>query len=145
MKHWLIVGVSVVVAAAGWFSYQTIADHSNEAATMFPAERKDIPLLDGLKPQEHEFVMEGDHWEKVHHFYLHELPAYGWSLAYLGSALEDDDPENDWGGFYSRWKKAGFAGTLRISAHYNRFTEQTEVSFDIYPDRHALSWSELPQ
>jgi len=61
---------------------------------------------------------------------LEELPKHGWKVVYVDSAANDDDSENDWSGFYTRWRKEGFDGELWISAHYNQFANQTEVIFD---------------
>ncbi|MDC3413245.1 hypothetical protein NC797_14430 [Aquibacillus sp. 3ASR75-11] len=83
---------------------------------------------------------------KIYDFYMSKLPTLGWEVEYVQSALDDNDNENDWSGFYSHWRKEGFDGELLISASYNQFEEETEVMFDKTPIYKSTSWvEELPK
>ncbi|CAN7266971.1 hypothetical protein [Rossellomorea sp. LjRoot5] len=85
-------------------------------------------------------------WEDIYGFYMNKLPSLGWKIEYVQSALDDNDVENDWSGFYSRWRKEGFDGELWISSNYNQFDEKTEVIFDKTPIYQSTSWiEELPK
>ncbi|MDF2653214.1 MAG: hypothetical protein K0Q73_9019 [Paenibacillus sp.] len=139
-KKWLIYGIIVMFVVVSWFAYQKITDDTYEGMSIIPEQHKDIPLFKGLKPTEHQYIMEGNHWVDIYHYYLKQLPVLGWSVEYEGSALNDNDSENDEGGFNSRWRKEGFDGELWISAHYNQFEEQTEVIFDNIPIYNSTIW-----
>lgn len=138
--NWLIFGFIVVLIAFGWFVYQKITDDTYEGMSIIPEQHEDIPLFQGLEPTDRRYVMDGNRWMDIYDFYLKELPKHGWNIEYEDSALNDNDPENDWGGFYSRWRKEGFDGELSVSAHYNQFEEQTEVTFDRNPIYKSTTW-----
>ncbi|WP_079529511.1 hypothetical protein [Halobacillus hunanensis] len=129
-KQLFIYSCITVLIAAGWFTYEKITSDTYEGMTIVPERHKDIPLFNGLKPTEHQYVIKGNQWNDIYNFYLNELSFRGWKVEYEDSALYDDNNENDWSGFSSRWRKEGFNGELWISAHYNQFTDQTEVIFD---------------
>jgi hypothetical protein len=139
--NWIILGSIAILAVTGLFVSQKITDNDTyEGMSIIPEQHDDIPLFDGLELTDHEYVIEGNHWKDIYDFYIKELPKHGWKEEYKGTALEDDKAENDWGGFYSRWRKEGFDGELEISAHYNQFEEQTEVIFDKTPIYNSTTW-----
>lgn len=138
--NWLIFGFFMILIVTGWYLYQKYTDDTYEGMSIIPEEHKDIPFFKGLEPTEVVYVIDGNQWGDIHDFYLEELPRHGWILEYNGSALHDKDPENDWGGFHTRWRKKGFEGELIISAHYNQFDERTEVIFDKTPIYNATIW-----
>ncbi|MGD6777668.1 hypothetical protein [Sutcliffiella horikoshii] len=133
-------GTAVILMILGWFSYDKITDDAYEGMTIIPEQQKDIPLYGGLKASRSQYEIEGDRWEDIYSFYLQELPKHGWKVEYIQSALDDEDEENDWSGFYSLWRKEGFEGELKISSHYQSFEEKTEVSFDKYPVIITTPW-----
>ncbi|WLD91725.1 hypothetical protein [Alkalihalobacillus sp. AL-G] len=139
-KSLLLYSCITLLVAMGWFAYQKATDNTYEGMSIIPEEHEDIPLFEGLEPTEHEYVIDGDYWLDIYDFYSKELPKLGWNVEYEGSALNDKDPENDWSGFYSRWRKEGFNGELTVSAHYNQFEEQTEVKFDKTPIHNTTIW-----
>ncbi|WP_077212323.1 hypothetical protein [Bacillus dakarensis] len=138
--NWLIFGIIIIFIAAGWFVYHKITDDTYQGMSIIPEKHEDIPLFQGLEPTEHVYVLDGNRWNDIYDFYLKKLPQLGWKLEYESSALTDHDSENDWSGFHSRWRKEGFDGELSISAHYNQYEQQTEVSFDQTPIYHSTTW-----
>jgi hypothetical protein len=60
----------------------------------------------------------------------------------MSSLRWNNDIENDWSGFYSRWRKEGFDGELWVSSNYNQFNDKTEVIFDKTPIHKSTSWIE---
>jgi len=145
-KSLLLYGCIAILIAVGWFAYQKVTDDTYEGMSIIPEQHKDIPLFEGLKPTSHQYVIKGNHWKDIYEFYMRKLPSLGWKVEHEQSALDDNDTENDWSGFYSRWRKEGFDGELWISADYNQFDEKTEVIFDKIPIYKASSWidEELP-
>jgi len=142
-KKWTIFGVIVLLLfIICWFSYQKITDDTYKGMSIIPEERKDIPLFKGLEPTEHQYILKGNHWEDIYHFYMKELPGLGWQTEYIESALDDNESDNDWSGFMSRWRKEDFDGELWISAHYNQNEDQTEVMFDKTEILQSTSWIE---
>lgn len=140
--YWKTFAVIALLIAVCWFTYKQITDDTYDGMSIIPEHHKDIPLFEGLKPTEHQYVVKGNKWTDIYNFYLKELPALGWKVEYEDSALNDGDTENDWSGFYSRWRKEGFDGELWISANYNQFDEQTEVIFDKTPLYNSTTWIE---
>lgn len=141
-RKFLIVGSVVVSILLGWFAYQKATDDIYEGMSIIPENHKDIPLFEGLEPTRSHYVIKGNRWEQIYNFYMNELPKLGWKVEYEQSALDDNNNENDWSGFYSRWRKEGFDGELRISASYNQYDEKTEVMFDKTPFYKSTSWIE---
>lgn len=141
-RNWIISTVILVLIILGLFLYQNKTDNTYQGMSIIPEKHEDIPLFEGLEPTEHQYVLNGNRWIEVYEFYLNELPKLGWSLEYEGSSLNDNDPENDWGGFLSQWRKEGFDGELHISAHYNQYEEQTEVIFDKTSIYNSTTWIE---
>jgi hypothetical protein len=142
-KKQIIFGVILLLLfIISWFSYQKITDDTYKGMSIIPEEHKDIPLFKGLEPTEHQYIMKGNHWEEIYHFYKNELPGLGWQMDYIKSALDDNEAENDWGGFMSRWRKDDFDGELWISSHYNQNEDQTEVMFDKTEILQSTSWIE---
>lgn len=139
-KYWLLLSLTVILAAAGWYGYQIVVDDTYEGMSIIPEQHKDIPLYPGLEPTRNDYVMEGDSWREVADFYKKQLPKHGWKQNFLESVLDDNDPENDWGGFYSEWTKEGFDGVLWLSAGYNQFDNLTEVRFDKGPILQSTTW-----
>jgi hypothetical protein len=125
-----------------WFLYQKITDDTYKGMSIIPEEHKDIPLFKGLEPTEHQYIMKGNHWEDIYHFYMKELPGRGWQKENTESALDDNEVDNDWSGFMSRWRKEDFDGELWISAHYNQSEDQTEVMFDKTEILQTTTWIE---
>ncbi|WP_156290991.1 hypothetical protein [Oceanobacillus salinisoli] len=139
-KSLILYSCFTIIIAVGWFSYQKATDDTYEGMTIIPEQHKDIPLFDGLKPTDHKYVIKGNHWEDIYDFYMSKLPSLGWKVEHEESALDDSDHENDWSGFYSRWRKENFDGELGISVNYNQFDEETEVIFDKTPIYKSTSW-----
>ena len=140
----LSVGVALLISMS-WVAYHNITDDTYEGMSIIPEQHKDIPLFKGLKPTRSQYVIKGNHWEDIYDFYMSKLPSLGWKVEHVKSALDDTDIENDWSGFYSRWRKEGFDGELWISSNYNHFEEETEVIFDKTPIYESTSWiEELP-
>lgn len=137
---WLLYGIIVIFIILSGFAYQKITDDTYKGMTIIPEEHKDIPLFKGLKPTEHQYIIEGNHWIDIYEFYSKALPKYGWVVKNKDSALNDDDSENDWSGFNSRWIKKGFDAELLILAHYNQLEDQTEVIFDKTPIYNSTIW-----
>ncbi|WNF23523.1 hypothetical protein [Mesobacillus jeotgali] len=138
--HWLILVGVLVLIVMGLFLYQKATDDTYKGMTIIPEDHEDIPLFEGLEPREHNYVIGGDHWTEIYDFYLKELPKHGWNLEFEGSALDDGEPDNDWGGFHSGWRKNGFDGELYISSYYNQHEDQTEVKFDKTPRYSSTTW-----
>lgn len=141
-KKWLLYLILLFLMILCWFFYQKLIDRTYEGMTIIPEEHDDIPLYDGLEPTMSEYKMKGNYWVDIYNFYLDELPKLGWEVSELGSALDDQDSENDWSGFYSTWRKEGFEGELSISSHFNQGEDYTEVTFDTYPIYHSSVWIE---
>ncbi|MFS0779395.1 hypothetical protein ABC255_25780 [Neobacillus sp. 3P2-tot-E-2] len=142
-KKRTIFGVIVLLFfIISWFSYQKITDDTYKGMSIIPEEHKDIPLFKGLEPTEHQYIMKGNHWEEIYHFYKKELPGLGWQKDYIESALDDHEADNDGSRFMSRWRKEDFAGELWISAHYNQNEDQTEVMFDQTEILQSTTWIE---
>lgn len=143
---WLMYSIIAISIVITLIVYQKITDDTYSGISIIPEQRKDIPLVKGLEPTEHQYIMEGNHWIDIYEFYLKELPEFGWEVEDEDSALNDNDSENDWSGFNSRWKKEGFDGELWVSAHYNQFEEQTEVIFDKTPIYNSTIWiDQIPE
>jgi hypothetical protein len=139
-RNLFFFGSILILILLGWFSYEKITDDAYEGMTIIPEQQKDIPLYKGLKASRSQYEIEGDRWEDIYSFYQKELPKHGWKVEYIQSALDDEGEENDWSGFYSSWRKEGFDGVLRISAHYQSFNEKTEVIFDKHPIITTTPW-----
>lgn len=129
-KNFLLLGSLVAIIFICWFAYLKATDDTYEGMSIIPEDYKDIPLFEGLKPTRNNYVIKGNRWEDVYNYYMNQLPEHGWKVEYEQSALEDNEIENDWSGFHSRWRKEGFDGELWISASYNQYEEQTEILFD---------------
>ncbi|GGF36248.1 hypothetical protein GCM10010954_39060 [Halobacillus andaensis] len=100
---------------------------------------KDIPLYEGLRPTNHEYIKEGNHWNDIYNFYLKELPRNGWKVEYKQSAA---DKNSDVTGFMSRWRKKGIEWELSLYGSYFKMNNQTEVIFDKTPIYHSTTWIE---
>jgi predicted transport protein len=144
---WIVLGTfMVLLVAGGWFVYSKMTDDTYEGMSIIPEQHDDIPLIEGMEPTRTHYIIEGDRWKDVYDFYLKKLPELGWENRYNQSALEDQDTENDWGGFITRWTKKGFEGELSISASFNKFDDQTKVMFDQNPIYHSSTWiDEVPE
>ena len=138
--NWIIIAIILVLITVSWFVYQEITDDTYQGMSIIPEEHEDIPLFEGLEPNEHVYVIDENRWIEIYEFYLKELPKLGWDIVFEDSALNDSDPENDWSGFHSEWRKEGFDGRLIISAHYNQDDEQTEVMFDKNAIFNSTTW-----
>lgn len=141
-KSLLLYVCIAIIMAMGWFFFQKLTDDTYEGMSIIPEQHQDIPLFEGMKPTNHQYVIKGNHWEDVYNFYMSKLPSLGWKIEHEQSALGDANNENDWSGFYSRWRKEGFDGELWISASYNQLDEETEVIFDKTPIYTSTSWIE---
>ncbi|MCM3671324.1 hypothetical protein M3181_20400 [Mesobacillus maritimus] len=141
-SKFLLLGIVVILILLGWFAYQKATDDTYEGMSIIPEQHKDIPLFDGLKPSRSHYEIKGNRWEDIYHFYMNELPKLGWEFEHEQTALDDDNYENDWSGFYLLWRKDGFIGELRISASYNHYDEITKVIFDKTPIYKSTSWIE---
>ncbi|MFD0824663.1 hypothetical protein ACT8ZR_03235 [Neobacillus sp. M.A.Huq-85] len=139
-KWIFFAAVIILLVAGGWYGYQKMNDHTYEGMSIIPEQHDDIPLFEGLEPTENQYVIDGDHWKDLYDFYFKKLPKLGWKNEYVQSALDDHDPENDWGGFDSRWTKKGFKGELTINASYNKTNQQTQVIFDQTPIYQSSTW-----
>jgi hypothetical protein len=141
-KKWVFYLILLFLVIPSWYFYQKVTDRTYESMTIIPEKHEDIPLYEGLEPTMSDYKMKGDHWVGIYDFYLNELPKLGWEVSELGSALDDQDAKNDWGGFYSTWRKEGFDGELSISSHFNQGEDYTEVIFDKHPIYHSSVWIE---
>lgn len=141
-KKWVFYLMLLFLVIPSWYFYQKVTDRTYEGMTIIPEEHEDIPLYEGLEQTMSDYKMNGDHWVGIYDFYLDKLPKLGWEVNELGSALDDQDAENDWGGFYSTWRKEGFDGELSISSHFNQGEDYTEVIFDKHPIYHSSVWIE---
>jgi hypothetical protein len=144
IANWSLISTIIFAIAVTWFTYHqlTNADDKYAGMTIVPEHHKDIPLYKGLILKDQRYTVEGNQWQDVYLFYLTELPELGWEAQYVDSALNDDETENDWSGFYSRWTKEGFDGELWISASYNQGEERTKVIFDKTPLYTTTEWIE---
>lgn len=140
MIKWLLFCIVVLFAVLSWLHYQKSNDDTYKGMSIIPEQSQDIPLFKGLKPTEHEYTMEGNRWVEIYDYYLQKLPEHGWRVEDTDSSLQDQDPENDWSGFRSRWGKEGFDGELWISAHYDQFKDQTVVTFDKARSQQTTVW-----
>ncbi|GHH98858.1 hypothetical protein [Neobacillus kokaensis] len=131
----LVYSTIVILIVVGWFTIQKITDDTYEGMSIIPEQTKDVPLFKGLKPTEHKYVMEGNHWKDIYNFYSMELPKYGWKLDY-----EQKSSNEDVNGFISGWRKNGLEWELYISADYFKMTNRTEVIFDKTSIGHATTW-----
>ncbi|MDQ0882069.1 hypothetical protein [Peribacillus sp. V2I11] len=141
-NDFLLLGSVVLLLFLGWFAYQKATDDTYEGMSIIPEQHRDIPLFEGLKPTRSHYVIKGNRWEDIYNFYMNKLPKLGWKVEYEQSALDDNDDENDWSGFHSRWRKEGFDGELWISASYNQYDYETELLFDKTPIYKSTSWIE---
>ncbi|MCM3584716.1 hypothetical protein M3182_03020 [Mesobacillus maritimus] len=141
-RNFLLLGIVIIFILLGWFAYQKATDDTYEGMSIIPEQHKDIPLYEGLKPTRSHYEIKGNRWEEIYQFYMNELPKLGWEVEHEQTALEDDNNENDWSGFYSLWIKDGFNGELRISASYNHYDEITKVIFDKTTIYKSTSWIE---
>ncbi|MGM0750800.1 MAG: hypothetical protein ACQET6_02655 [Bacillota bacterium] len=141
-KKWLYYLILTFLVILSWYFYQRMTDRTYEGMTIIPEEHDDIPLYEGLEPTMSNYKMKGDHWMGIYDFYLEELPKLGWEVSELDSAIDEHAPENDWGGFYSSWRKVGFDGELSISSHFNQGEGYTEVIFDKHPIFYSSVWME---
>jgi hypothetical protein len=128
--NWLVYGIIIIL-------YQRVTDDTYEGMSIIPEQQKDIPLFEGLRPSEHEYVMEGNHWNDIYNFYLKELPRYGWEVEYKQSS---SDKNSDVTGFMSRWRKKGIEWELSIYGSYFKMNNQTEVIFDKTPIYYSTTW-----
>jgi hypothetical protein len=146
IRSTIFAAVVVLLVAGGWFGYVKLTDDTYEGMSIIPEQHDDIPLYEGLEPTRTHYVIEGDRWKDIYDYYFEKLPELGWENEYNYSALQDDDLENDWGGFDSSWIKKGFDGKLTINASYNQFDDQTDVMFDKLPILHSSIWiDEVPE
>jgi hypothetical protein len=100
MKHTkllLPIALAVLLAAGGWV-YKYVTNETYEGMSIIPEDHEDIPLFNGLEPRRDDYVIEGDHWEDIYAFYMKKLPGKGWKLRHKGSAMDGNDPANDWAG-----------------------------------------------
>jgi hypothetical protein len=118
----------VIVVAS--YAYERASDDTYAGMSIIAEEHKDLPIFEGLEPQRNDYVIVGDRWEEIHEFYKDQLTLNGWEVLFEESALNNENHEDDWGGFYSRWRKEGFKGELWLSAGYDKETKQTRVNFD---------------
>jgi len=129
-KHfWIIFGLIILLVSISWFAYQQIINDVDEKFII--EEYGGIPLFYGLKSDNHKYVIKGNYCEEIYDFYLKELRKYGWEIEYDYSIYNNNDTNNDWKGFISRWTKAGFGSELWVLTNYNQLEKQTEVIFDI--------------
>ncbi|MBO1511007.1 hypothetical protein [Metabacillus bambusae] len=135
--NWLICGTIAILIVIGWFTFQKVTDDTYEGMSIIPEQHKDIPLFEGLKPTEHKYVMEGNHWNDIYDFYSKELPKYGWKVEYEQSSSNEN---KEVAGFMSRWRKKGLDWELSISASYFKMNNRTEVIFDKTPIYHSTTW-----
>ncbi|MBM7583658.1 hypothetical protein JOC86_000195 [Bacillus pakistanensis] len=138
--NWLLYGTIVVCIIIGLFSFRKITKDTYDGMSIIPEQHKDIPLFEGLEPNEHQYIVDGNQWIDIYKFYKVELPKFGWKLKYIDTALNVQVPENDGGGFYSHWRKEGFDGELWISAGFNSLEDQTVVIFDKTPIYNSSIW-----
>ncbi|MCP8615956.1 hypothetical protein [Salirhabdus salicampi] len=141
-KQFLAFGIVIILIVAGWMTYDKATDDTYEGMSIIPEEHEDIPLYDGLKPTQSDYVIKGNQWRDIYHFYTSELPSLGWKATYHQTALDDDDASNDWAGFYTRWEKEGFDGEISVSASYIESTEETEVRFNHMTAVQYTTWFE---
>ncbi|WP_338786343.1 hypothetical protein [Metabacillus sp. FJAT-53654] len=135
--NWLIYGTIIILIIVGWFTYQRVTDDTYEGMSIIPEQEKDIPLFEGLRPTEHEYVMEGNHWNDIYNYYLMELPRYGWEVEYKQNS---SDKNSDVKGFMSQWRKEGIEWELSIYGSYFKMNNQTEVIFDKTPIYNSTTW-----
>jgi hypothetical protein len=146
MKRVVVSGFAVLLLIGLWILFQRGEADAYEGMSIIPEEHEDIPLYKGLKPREVQYEIDGNQWEDIYDFYVKELPKHGWRKEYIQSALDDDDPENDWSGFISRWGKEGFDGYLWVFGNYDQLNDKTEVRFDKTPLLTASEWfAEMPE
>jgi hypothetical protein len=141
MKKRVFLGIIITIAVVlgSWYYYK-INDDTYEGMSIIPEEHDDIPLYEGLEPRRNDYIIEGNHWHEIYQFYLNEFPKQGWKLEYKRSALDDDDSDNDWSGFTSRWTKPDFQGELSLFANYNQHENITEVNFDHHIPPKRTPW-----
>jgi hypothetical protein len=75
-------------------------------------------------------MISGDRWGEIYTYYNDQLALNGWKVLFEDTSLNNNDSEDEWGGFYSRWRKEGFEGELWLSAGYDKENKQTSVLFD---------------
>ncbi|AQQ52601.1 hypothetical protein [Planococcus lenghuensis] len=142
MARLILACLVIVSIAAAWLGYSRLTDDTYEGMSIIPEEHEDIPLYEGLEPQEHQYTLQGNEWQEVRGFYLDTFPGLGWRLVHEESALDDPDVSNDSSGFMTRWRKDGFDGELWISGGYNQFDDKTEIIFDQTQIRTQSVWLE---
>jgi hypothetical protein len=141
MKRLFLAAFGIIVIlliAGGWLAFVNASDETYEGMSIIPEEHEDIPIFGGLKPTRTHYVMQGNRLKEVYDYYLEELPKLGWEKEYLHSSLDDNDPENDWEGFDSRWRKKGFDGELIVNGSYQ--SDQTAVMFDKWAIHQTTPW-----
>lgn len=141
-KRTITFGCILILIFVVWFTYQKVTDDTYEGMSIIPEKHKDIPLYEGLIPTRTHYVIKGNHWEKIYNFYMSELPKRGWKVEDEQSSLDNDFEEKELLEFYSRWRKVGFDGELRISVIFNKSDGKTVVTFDKTPIFKTTSWIE---
>jgi hypothetical protein len=139
---WILIGLLGTFFILIIFIYQNYTDDTYKGMSIIIENEKDIPLYKGLQPTDHTYVIDGDQWEEIYHFYITKLLDFGWKVEYVQSALSDNDTSNDWSGFRSTWRKKGFDGELSIFGYYNKYDDQTEIIFDKTPIYNPTTWIE---
>ncbi len=134
-SKWLFIIPLALLAFTGFWGYKAATDETYEGMSIIPEQHQDIPMLEGLNPRRHDYVIDGNQWRKIYDFYMKELPERGWKAEY-------NQAEKSWEGFMSRWSKEGFDGNLFIGAFYNKFDDQTEVIFDRHDVLETTTWIE---
>ncbi|PLR78130.1 hypothetical protein CU633_06310 [Bacillus sp. V3-13] len=137
-NSWFILLFIAVIALTIWFFYLKVIDNRHAGMSIIPEQEDDIPLFEGLEPNEHDYVLAGNRVNDIYDFYERELPKNGWKVSQ--KPILEMNQDNHESSFYSQWKKSGFDGELSVSAHYNKQEGRTEVVFDKTPIHTFTTW-----
>jgi hypothetical protein len=132
-KNLVFLGILMIFILSGYSGYSYFnKDNVYAGMTVVPEERNDLPLYKGLVPGEHQYTMEGNHWQSIYDFYAVKLPRYGWKLSHKQATIGYP------GGFMMTWAKDD--KELFIGGNWNPENLETEVMFDLHPQIHISTW-----
>ncbi|PLR87916.1 hypothetical protein [Bacillus sp. V33-4] len=137
-NSWFIILFIATIALTSWFFYLKVIDNNHSGTSIIPEQEDDIPLFEGLEPDEHEYVLVGNHVNDIYDFYEKELPNNGWKVSQR--PIFEINKEKHESSFHSQWQKSGFEGELSVSAYYNEQEGRTEVVFDKTPIHTFTTW-----
>jgi hypothetical protein len=135
---YFVAGLVAILIVAAWFvHHKRSIEEAYSGMSIIPGQRKDVPLFEGLKPSNPDFVMKGNHWKEIYEFYLQELPKHGWKAEHKITRTNETGDSHS---FDTSWRKKGLDWELTVMGGYIKMTNQTEVIFDKLPILTSTTW-----